>query len=56
MESRTFRGFRLITMTFKIRLAIIGKIVRSRLNREYGRYAKNASRDAKERKERDKWH
>lgn len=56
MGSRTFNGFRLITMTFKIRLAIIGKIVRSQLNREYGRSAKNASREGKERKERDKWH
>ena len=56
MGSRTFNGFRLTTMTSKIRLAIIGKIVRSLLNREYEKSAKNASRDGKEKKERDRWH
>jgi hypothetical protein len=55
MESRTFSGFRHITMTFKIRLVIIGNSVRLRLNREYVKFAKNASRDGKKRKERDKW-
>jgi hypothetical protein len=55
MESRTFSGFRHITMIFRIRLAIIGNIVRSLLNREYVKFAKNASRNGKKRKERDKW-
>jgi hypothetical protein len=55
MESKIFNGFRLITMTSKIRLVIIGKIVRSQLNREYERSGKNVSREGRERNERDKW-
>lgn len=55
MESQTFSVFRLTTIISRIRLVTIGRTVRSRLNRESERYAKNMHRDAREKKEKGRW-